>query len=352
MLYTFRGNGIIQLAQEENKSQGTVIRNAVAENEEEINFTYCTEFIVNRENDKDPLKLRAYLETIGDCVVVVDDEDIIKTHVHTNDPGLAIQKALTFGNLTKIKIENMREQHSNVKKTVKEKEKSPEYVPVDESVEFGFVAVAAGEGVKQLFLDLGVNCVVSGGQTMNPSTDNILKAVQAVPAKTVFVLPNNKNIIMAAEQTVRLADRKVIVLPTRTIPQGLSAMLAFDGTLGERENKNQMEEAMNNVTTGQLTFAARDSSFDGYNIKEGDILAMANGKITFVEKDLGEATVKLTKSLVNKNTSFVTLILGQDVSEEKAQEICNEITATLGDDIEISLINGGQPVYYFIISVE
>ena len=352
MLYTLKGNGILPSDQEEKKPQSTVIKNAVAENEEEINFTYCTEFIVNRENDKDPLKLRAYLETIGDCVVVVDDDDIIKTHVHTNDPGLAIQKALTFGNLTKIKIENMREQHSNVKKTVKEKEKSPEYVPVDESVEFGFVSVAAGEGVKQLFIDLGVNCVVSGGQTMNPSTDNILKAVQAVPAKTVFVLPNNKNIIMAAEQTIRLADRKVIVLPTRTIPQGLSAMLAFDPSSDELSNKNAMEEAMNNVATGQLTFAARNSNFDGHNISEGDILAMTNGKITAVEKDLKTATANLVKSMTNKNTSFVTLIYGEDISEQKAEEILKEVTSKIDKDIEVSLICGGQPVYYFIISVE
>ena len=352
MLYTLEGNGVLKSTEEEKKPQSTVIKNAVAENEEEINFTYCTEFIVNRENDKDPLKLRAYLETIGDCVVVVDDDDIIKTHVHTNDPGLAIQKALTFGNLTKIKIENMREQHSNVKKTVKEKEKSPEYVPVDESIEFGFVSVAAGEGVKQLFIDLGVNCVVSGGQTMNPSTDNILNAVQAVPAKTVFVLPNNKNIIMAAEQTIRLADRKVIVLPTRTIPQGLSAMLAFDPSSDELSNKNAMEEAMNNVATGQLTFAARNSNFDGHNINEGDILAMTNGKITAVEKDLKTATANLVKSMTNKNTSFVTLIYGEDVSEQKAEEILKEVTSKIDKDIEVSLICGGQPVYYFIISVE
>lgn len=353
MLYTFKNGTVLDFsADSAPTSTISAVSNAAAENDEEINFTYCTEFIIRRENTKDPLKLRAYLETIGDCVVVVDDEEIIKTHVHTNDPGLAIQKAITFGALTNIKIENMREQHENAKATAKKKEETPEYVPVDESVEYGFVSVAAGEGVKQLFLDLGVNAMVSGGQTMNPSTDNILKAVQSVPAKTVFVLPNNKNIIMAAEQAVKLADRKVIVLPTRTIPQGLSAMLAFDPSLDAIQNKNAMEEAFNKVTTGQLTFAARDSEYDGYDIKEGQILAMTNGKLSFVETDLKKATVDLTKSMVKKNTSFVTLIYGEDVTEETAQEICDEITAKIGNDVEVALVKGDQPVYYFIISVE
>lgn len=353
MLYTFK-NGVVldQSADSAPSSEVKVVANAAGEAEEEINFTYCTEFIIRRANTKDPLKLRAYLETIGDCVVVVDDDEIIKTHVHTNDPGLAIQKAITFGTLTNIKIENMREQHENAKATAKKKEKAPEYVPVDESVDYGFVAVAAGDGVKQLFLDLGVNALVSGGQTMNPSTDNILKAVQSVPAKTVFVLPNNKNIIMAAEQAVKLADRKVIVLPTRTIPQGLSAMLAFDPSVDAIQNKNAMEQAVNNVTTGQLTFAARDSDYDGYNIKEGEILAMTNGKLSFVEKDLKKATVNLTKSMVKKNTSFVTLIYGEGVSENDAQEIRDEIASKIDSEIEVALVNGGQPVYYFIISVE
>ncbi len=352
MMYTFK-NGVV-LDQSGDSAPATVKmpENAAGMAEEEINFTYCTEFIIRRANSKDPLKLRAYLETIGDCVVVVDDDEIIKTHVHTNDPGLAIQKAITFGALTNIKIENMREQHETAKATAQKKEKAPEYVPVDESVPYGFVAVAAGNGVQQLFTDLGVNQIVSGGQTMNPSTDNILKAVQSIPAKTVFVLPNNKNIIMAAEQAIKLADRKVIVLPTRTIPQGLSAMLAFDPSLDEIQNKNAMEEAANNVTTGQLTFAARDSDYDGYNIKEGEILAMTNGKLSFVDKDLKKSAVALTRSMVKKSTSFITLIYGDGVSEEQAQEICDEITSKVDNDIEITLVNGGQPVYYFIISVE
>ncbi len=353
MMYTFKNGKVLdQSGDSTPAAEVKMPTGAAGEAEEEINFTYCTEFIIRRANTKDPLKLRAYLETIGDCVVVVDDEEIIKTHVHTNDPGLAIQKALTFGALTNIKIENMREQHENAKQTAQKKEKAPEYVPVDESIPFGFVAVAAGEGVQQLFTDLGVNAIVSGGQTMNPSTDNILKAVQSVPAKTVFVLPNNKNIIMAAEQAIRLADRKVIVLPTRTIPQGLSAMLAFDPSMDAIQNKNAMEEAFNNVTTGQLTFAARDSEYDGYDIKEGEILAMTNGKLSFVEKDLKKATVALTKSMVKKSTSFITLIYGEGVSEEAAQEICDEITSKIDSDIEITLVRGDQPVYYFIISVE
>ncbi len=353
MMYTFKNGTVLDQSGDSAPSNETKTpTSAAGAADEEINFTYCTEFIIQRANTKDPLKLRAYLETIGDCVVVVDDDEIIKTHVHTNDPGLAIQKAITFGALTNIKIENMRQQHENAKSTAVKKEKSPEYVAVDESIEYGFVAVAAGDGVKQLFTDLSVDRIVSGGQTMNPSTDNILKAVQSIPAKTVFVLPNNKNIIMAAEQAVRLADRKVVVLPTRTIPQGLSAMLAFDPSVDTIANKNAMEEAINNVTTGQLTFAARDSEYDGYSIKEGEILAMTNGKLSFVEKDLKKATVALTRSMVKKSTSFITLIYGEGVSEEEAQKICDEVTSKVDSDIEVALVNGGQPVYYFIISVE
>jgi len=337
--------------------------NAAGEFDGEITFSYCTEFIIKKENDKEALKLRAYLESIGDSVVVVDDDEIIKCHVHTDNPGNALQEALTFGSLTSIKIENMREQHAAqqesvrqaaAKKEAEQSENAFPYVPVDPSIEYGFVAVAAGEGVHQLFLDLGVNKMVSGGQTMNPSTDDILKAIQAVPAKTVFVLPNNKNIIMAAEQTVKLADRTVYVLPTRTIPQGLSAMLAFDPDASMAENQLAMTKALENVGTGQLTFAARDSDYDGYKIKKGEILGMENGKLTFTEKDLSKACVKLTRSLVKaaKDCSFVTLIYGEDVTDEQAAQIEEAVRAKLSDDIEISLIPGGQPVYYFIISVE
>lgn len=333
-------------------------RNAAAELDEEITFTYCTEFIVKRADESDPKLLRAYLETIGDCVVVVDDDEIIKVHVHTDHPGNAIEKGLTFGQLINMKIENMRDQHERAKHnsdngTKKPQPKTPAQIEsVEPENDYGFVAVCAGEGLETLFKDLCVDNVVSGGQTMNPSTNDILRAIEATPAKTVFVLPNNKNIIMAAEQAIPLSSRTVIVLPTRTIPQGISAMLAFDPDLSADENTLAMQEAYSKVQTGQVTFAARNSNYDGKEIKEGDLLALANGKITFTDKDLKRAVAKLTKSLTGKSTSFITLIYGEDVTDEQAEEIQSAVQAKVGSDIEISLVNGGQPVYYFIISVE
>lgn len=330
--------------------------------EGEITFTYCTEFIVLRKDtDQNALALRAFLETIGDCVVVVEDDDIIKVHVHTDHPGKALEEALTFGMLTNLKIENMREQFaagvSNAQKTAQaEAQKSDSlfaYQQVDPQRDFGFVAVAAGDGVRQLFMDLGADNVVSGGQTMNPSTDDILSAIHATPAKTVFVLPNNKNIIMAAEQAIKLADRHVMVLQTKTVPQGLSAMLAFDPGVDDESNYIEMSKTAERVGTGQITFAARDSDFDGHKIKEGEILALENGKLAFVEKDLIKATGKLAKSLIKKHNdcAFVTIIYGADATEEQAKQIENMIHAKYSD-IEVTLVNGGQPVYYFIISAE
>ena len=334
--------------------------------EGDITFTYCTEFIVNKEDpNADPRGLRAYLESIGDCVVVVDDEEIIKCHVHTNDPGNAIQAALKLGYLTNMKIDNMREQHGHSGASAAELaaaemgEEVPEfpYAAVEEENEFGFVSVAAGEGVKQLFLDLGVNNVVSGGQTMNPSTDDILAAIHATPAKRVFVLPNNKNIIMAAEQTVNLADREVIVLQTRSIPEGLAAMLAFDPDLETRENQMNMIKAYEKVGTGSVTFAARDSDFEGHKIKKGQLLAMDGGKLSFTEDDLKKAVVKLTNSLLKKHLNkedgnFITLLYGEDVSDEQAEEIQEAVQEKVGEQAEVVLVNGQQPVYYFVISVE
>ncbi len=327
-------------------------RNAAGEFEGEITFTYCTEFIVLKDGVQNALTLRAYLESIGDSVVVVDDEEIIKCHVHTDDPGDAMQKALSMGQLTKIKIENMREQHATQQQIAKEKQMNLEYVPVDPEIDYGFVAVAAGQGIRQLFLDLGVNNVVSGGQTMNPSTDDILKAINATPAKTVFVLPNNKNIIMAAEQTIKLTDRVVKVLPTRTIPQGLSAMLAFDPGMDTDENLVAMGKAADKVGTGMVTFAARDSNFDGHNIKEGELLALENGKLAFSEHDLAKAAARLTKSLLKKDSAFITVIYGEDVTEEQAAQVEAAVRQRAPQDVEITLIPGGQPVYYIILSVE
>ncbi|MEG2916050.1 MAG: DAK2 domain-containing protein [Oscillospiraceae bacterium] len=366
MLNVIEGNNIIACQEKPTPktTQMPIDKNAAGEFEGDITFTYCTEFIVLKTvKSTNSLKLRAYLESIGDSAVVVDDDDIIKCHVHTDNPGNALQEALKYGMITNVKIENMREQHATQQESVKNaqanvgngSEEFP-YVPVDAENEFGFVAIAAGDGIKQLFLDLCVDNVVSGGQTMNPSTDDILTAIHATPAKTVFVLPNNKNIIMAAEQTIKLADRNVCVLPTRTIPQGLSAMLSFDATADIDTNRLEMTKAFEKVGTGVITFAARDSDFDGHKIKKGEILALENGKVSFVEKDMEKATVKLVRSLIkkdeNKDNCFVTIIYGQDVSEEQATNIKDAVQAKVSDDVEIALVDGGQPIYYLIISVE
>lgn len=366
MLSVFRGGVIIEsgLTQEE-KAEETAefFRNVAAEFDSEINFTYCTEFIVGRDPEisKDPLELRLFLETIGDCVVVVDDEEIIKTHVHTENPGDALQYALQYGELLSVKIENMKEQHRKAaeeneerKKAVSAKKASEEKLVFQApEEEVGFISVAAGDGLKSLFTDLGCANVVSGGQTMNPSTEDILEAVLATPAKKVFVLPNNKNIIMAAEQTVPLVtDREVIVIPTRTIPQGLSAMLAFDPDSDAGENEAAMLEAIEGVDTGVVTFAARDSEFGGHTIRHGDIMGLSNGKLEYIEKDPVAACVKVARGFTTKRTSFITLIYGEGVSEEQAEEAKQQLAAKVHSNVEITLVNGGQPVYYFIISVE
>ena len=324
----------------------------ISEFDEEINFTYCTEFIVGRDKDilTPPEKLRSYLETIGDCVVVVDDEEIIKVHVHTEDPGLALQEALSFGQLLKVKVENMREQNKSAKAAAPKKVKLE---PVEPTEEIGFVAVAAGDGLKTLFNDLGCLNVVGGGQTMNPSVENILEAALATPAKNVFVLPNNKNIVLAAEQAAPLAtDRKIIVLPTRTIPQGLAAMLAFNPELGVMENFKLMSDAVAHVKSGQITFAARDSEYGGFKIKKDDILAFASGKLVHKAKEPVKSVVKLVHSLTDKNTSFITLIYGNGITEEQADSAFSQIQAKVGSNVDVTLINGQQPLDYFIVSVE
>lgn len=328
--------------------------------ETDITFTYCTEFIVAREkgNDRDPVRLRAYLETIGDCVVVVDDDEIIKVHVHTNDPGKALSEGVKYGQFETVKVENMRIQHANAGWVEEQGVEQPAYQRAEPENKYGFVAVAAGDGLRDLFKDLGSDQVVSGGQTMNPSTDDILNAIQATPAETVFVLPNNKNIILAAEQAIPLADRKVHVLPTRTIPQGVSAMLAFDPESDDNDNLVEMMKAADNVSTGQVTFAARNSDYEGYAIKEGEILALDGGKLAFVDSDIAHATVKLAKTLASSRRSngqeinFITLMYGEDITEEEAETVADGIRQKLGDDVDITVLSGGQPVYYYIISIE
>lgn len=357
MLRVFKGEGEIASEDAESSTQKQVV-SVVAQNDEEITFTYCTEFIVNRDRsiDRDPIRLRSYLETIGDCVVVVDDDAIIKVHVHTDNPGKALQEGLKFGALTNMKIENMREQHENIKRnddiknTVKS-DKKGEYTPAVPENDYGFVAVAAGEGIQALFTELGADAIVSGGQTMNPSTDDILRAVELTPAKNVFVLPNNKNIIMASEQAARLATRNVIVLQTKSIPMGINAMIAFDPDADAETNAQNMQTHADKVSTGQITFAARNSDYDGFKIKEGEILALKNGKLKFVEKDVDKATVRMIKELAKKDSQYVTLIYGEDISDESAEAVKNTIEAKM-PNLEVTLISGKQPVYYYIMSVE
>lgn len=353
-----KANNVAAEAQESDEWEG---RNAAGEFETEITFTYCTEFIVNRDESckKEPAKLRKYLETIGDCVVVVDDEEIIKVHVHTDHPGKALEEGITFGQLVKLKIENMRDQHERAKHESTKQKKVPKsasreetFVPVEPTKEVGFVSVSAGAGLEELFKDLGVDTVVSGGQTMNPSTDDILRAVEATPAKTVFVLPNNKNIIMAAEQCIPLSSRKVIVLHTRSIPQGITAMLNFDPDADNDTNAIAMAKAFESISTGQITYAARNSNFDGKDIKEGQLLALDNGKVSFTETDLEKCILKLVKQILKKNSSFLTVIYGEDVTDAKAAEIERALNKKFSDKLEITFVNGGQPVYYFIISAE
>lgn len=355
MQSVFDGNGIVPVAGDGETAEIHVDAELDSDFDGEITYGYCTEFLVLKdkaeENPRDPLNLRAFLESIGDSAVVVDDDDVIKCHVHTEDPGRAIQEALAYGMLSKIKIDNMRLQFADKQKA--KKAKSMNQVAIDPEIPFGFVAVAAGPGVEQLFLDLGVHHVVSGGQTMNPSTADILAAIEATPAREVFVLPNNKNIIMAAEQASKLSKtRRVTVIPTRTIPQGLGAMLAFDGETDAQTNAIAMKNAAEGVGTGQITFAARDSDYDGHKIKEGELLALENGKVAFTERDLLKCTTRLVKQLLTKNTSFVTLIYGADITEEQAVELETAVREKLPKDVDLALISGGQPVYYLIISVE
>lgn len=344
--------GVMIGAKEETVTEKAVVTNAAGTFETDIEFTYCTEFIVVKSDvNKDATKLRAFLESIGDCVVVVDDDSIIKVHVHTEHPGKALEEGILYGSLINLKIENMKEQHKGAAAKA-EMQKKQKLAPAEPVKDFGFVSVTSGAGLEDLFKDLGVNVIVRGGQTMNPSTEDILEAINATPARNIFVLPNNKNIIMAAEQAVKLTDRNVIVLQTRTIPQGITAMLAFDESSDFSTNGVNMTKALDNVGSGSITFAVRDSDFEGKQIKKGEILAMENGKLAFVEKDVTKALIKITKKLIRSGSSYITIIYGSDVTDETAQAAFEALRAKISDDIEIVLVNGGQPVYYYLISVE
>ncbi len=314
---------------------------------DDITFTYCTEFIISRENQDDPDKLREFLSSIGDSLVVVDDEEIIKVHVHTNDPGKALHEAMDYGSFVTVKIENMRLQHTE--KVMSEKELAPKIAEPEKPV--GVVTVCAGAGLAEVFSNLGVDGVISGGQTMNPSTQDILEVVNTVPAETVFVLPNNKNIIMAAEQVNALTPKNVIVIPSKTVPQGVTAMLSFNPDGSVEENTEAMTEVLGTVDTMQITYAARNSDFDGHDIHEGDYLAIYGSALFGTSRDIKVLIRALAEKVRDSGKEFITIYYGQDIQEKHAKKAA-DLFAQICPDADINLICGGQPVYYYLISAE
>ena len=315
--------------------------------DEEITFTYCTEFIISRENDKDPAALRDFLDGIGDSLVLVDDEEIIKVHVHTNDPGKALHEAIDYGSFVTVKIENMRLQHSE--KVMSEEDKKPRIAAPEKT--FGVVSVCAGAGLADVFMNLGVDGIISGGQTMNPSTQDILEAVNKVPAETVYVLPNNKNIIMAAEQVDELTPKHVVVIPSKTVPQGITAMLSFNPDGTEEENTQALTEALGTVDTMQLTYAARNSDFDGHDIHEGDYLAIYGSALFGTSRDIKVLLRALAEKVNKDGREYITIYYGEGVKERHAQKAA-DIFQEICPDADVNLLCGGQPVYYYLISAE
>ena len=313
----------------------------------DITFAYCTEFIIDRENDKDPEALRSFLAGLGDCLVLVDDEEIIKVHVHTNDPGMALSEAVKYGSFVTVKIENMRLQHTE--KVMSEQELAPKIAEPEKPL--GAVSVCAGEGLADVFTNLGVDAIISGGQTMNPSTQDILEAVNRVPAETVFVLPNNKNIIMAAEQVDALTPKNVVVLPSKTVPQGVTAMLNFNPEGTVEENVEAMTEALGTVETMQITYAARNSDFDGYDIHEGDYLALYGNQLFGTSQDIKVLLRSLAEKVRDDGKEYITIYYGADVKEKHAQKAA-DMFADICPDADVNLLRGGQPVYYYLISAE
>ena len=316
-------------------------------NTEDITFTYCTEFIISRENDRDPEELRGFLAGLGDSLVLVDDEEIIKVHVHTNDPGAALHEAVNYGSFVTVKIENMRLQHTE--KVLTEAEIAPKIAEPEKT--FGVVAVCAGAGLVDVFQNLGVDGTISGGQTMNPSTQDILEQVNKVPAEVVFVLPNNKNIIMAAQQVNALTPKRVIVIPSKTVPQGVTAMLNFNPEGTEEENVQAMTESLGTVDTMQITYAARNSDFDGYEIHQGDYLAMYGGSLFGTSQDIKVLLRALAEKVRDDGKEYITIYYGEDIKEKHAQKAA-DLFAEICPDADVNLISGGQPVYYYMISAE
>ena len=326
---------------------------AAASVSEDIKFAYCTEFIVEKDDGgRDVLRLRAYLDSIGDSLVLVDDDEIIKVHVHTNKPGRALEEGLKYGPLASVKIDNMRKQHTEkVILTGAAPVRPGERVIAAPEKPFGFVAVAAGDGIFSVLRDLGVDQIIEGGQTMNPSTEDILRGVDLTPAETVFVLPNNKNIIMAAEQCILMSDKNVVIIPTTSLPQAVAALLCFEMERTEAVNRENMLHAIKNVLTGQVTYAARNSDFDGRKIKEGDYLCILERELIATGKDIDSVLKKLAARMSKKQPEFVSIFYGGDVDAESAEKTA-AIFRKECKNAEIGLVYGGQPVYFYLVSAE
>lgn len=316
----------------------------------DIKFGYCTELLVIAEN-VDTNELKSYLEKLGDSMVVVAQDEFVKIHIHTNDPGLVLSKAVTLGELSKIKIENMREQHRNLLGIEDEEVQEPVEEKIVENKKYGFISVALGEGIKNIFQDLGVDVVIEGGQTMNPSTQDILDSINRINAENIFILPNNKNILMAALQAVELSDKNVIVIPSKTIPQGVTAVTMFNAEVSVEENENTLKEAIKNVATASVTYAVKDTEADGNIIKEGNILGLVESKIKEVGTDIYKVCENILDSMITEDSELITIFYGEDCVSSEVEEFIS----TLEDkypEIDIQHYDGKQPLYYFIASVE
>ena len=338
-------------------SAGTKIVKPSEQAETEIKFGYCTEFIIMLEKEftaKDETEFKAYLESIGDSIVCVADDDIVKIHVHTNDPGLAIQRALTYGQLSRMKIDNMREEHQE--RLIKDAEKlaaqQAEAKKAEPRKEVGFIAVSIGEGMNEIFRELGADYIIEGGQTMNPSTEDMLNAIDQVNAEHIFILPNNKNIILAANQAQALTeDKDIIVVPSKTVPQGITAIINYMPDADAQTNLEAMIEGIGNVKTGQVTYAVRDTHIDDKEIHEGDIMGIGDSGILAVGQSVEETTKEMLAQLVDEDTELISLYYGQDVQEESAENFAQEIE-DLYPDVDVDVHSGGQPIYYYVLSVE
>ena len=345
-------------------STGVTVNKVNAEDTADIKFGYCTEFIILTEKEfteDDEREFKKFLSSIGDSIVCVADDDVVKIHVHTNDPGLAIQKALTYGQLSKMKIDNMREEHQE--KLIRDAEKLAEQQANEEAAHeekkpaeprkaMGFIAVSIGAGMNEIFKELGADYIIEGGQTMNPSTEDMLNAIDRVNADTVFILPNNKNIVLAANQAKSLVeDKEIIVIPTKTVPQGITAIINFMPDADAKTNEEAMLEEIKNVKTGQVTYAVRDTHIDDKEIHEGDIMGIGDSGILAVGKDLEETTKELIANLVDEDSELISIYYGEEVSEEDAEKFTEEITE-LYPDVDVDIQFGGQPIYYYVLAVE